>query len=344
MSELLHRFKEWMIEALTERIALKLLAMAITLLLITLVRFQEEAERFFEVEVVPELPDTAEGSFTMTSGFPKTVRIRLAGPTSIINAISPGDIPPIEVDLTGRRAGTFHYYFNNDQIEESLKGRSKKMQFVRVLRTSPESVPVKMERLITREVPVKANIDGKPVAGAQIVDAAVVTPAKVELVGPESVVRGIKYVETDSVAIDNLGVGTHEWTVSAIPVNSVSISGADSLKVSLQIGWILAERTFHRLKTAIQGEGFDARFKPPEVSITLEGPKTKLDALNADQLQPVVAVEKDKIKAPISLIGDVTVAWLPEGVKLVAVDPPSVRVTILAVSAAKPEKKTGKTE
>jgi hypothetical protein len=345
MNRMLSQIREWLIEAVTERIGLKLLAMAVTLLLVTLVRFQEESERFFDVEVVPVLPDT-DGSLTMTSGFPKTVRVRLAGPRSVINAMSPGDIPPIEVDLTGRRVGTSHYYFNSDQIEESLKGRSKKMQFVRVVRTTPESIQIKMEPLVTRQVPVKIKIEGKPSPGSEIAEQASVSPQKVQLVGPASSVRGIQYVETDSVVIDGIGVGNHEWTVSAIPIDSVSIRGAESLVVKVQIRWILAERIFHRLKVTVQGNGLEARFKPQEVSVALEGPKLKLEAMSADQIRPVVAVETDKPPALGTFFtGDVTVAWLPDGVKVVSIEPPSVRVSLLAGPSSKPaDKKNNKAE
>ena len=343
MSRLLGKFRRWMVQALTERIGLKLIAFVITLLLITLVRFQEETERFFDVEVVPIMPEPVSG-LTMTSGFPRTLRLRLAGPSSVINAMTPGDIPPIEVDLRGRRAGTSHYYFSTESIEESLKSRSKKMQFVRVVRTSPESVQVKLEKVVSREVPVKINVDGQPAPGTELAESPEAVPSEVVLIGAASAMRGIKGVETDSVIIDGMGVGEHLRTVSAIPIEGVSIRGAESLRVTVKIRWIPGERVFKDLPVALQAEGIEADFKPSKVTVTLAGPKVKLDTLDASQIKPVIVVEPEKLQMPSVVTENVTLSWLPDNVRVVSIAPQSVRVSLTQPGASKTRKKDKKFE
>ena len=333
MSAFAGQFRRWMVQAVTERIGLKLIAFVITLLLITLVRFQEESERFFDVEVVPVMPEAVSG-LIMTSGFPKTVRVRLSGPNSVINALSPADIPPIEVDLRARRAGTSHYYFNADLIEESLKARSKKMQFVRVLRTSPESIQIKMENLVSREVPVKINLEGRTAPGTTLSEVPTADPETATLIGPASAMRGVKSVETDGVLVDGLGVGTHVRTVSATPVDGVSIRGADSLKITVKVRWITGERTLKQLPISLQSEDVNAEFKPKTVDVKISGPKIKLDALEPGQVKPVVAVNLEQIVVPGVVEADVTVSWLPDGLTVSSIDPPSVRVSLSHVSAA----------
>ncbi len=343
MSKIFGRIRRWIIQATTERIGLKLIAFVITLLLIILVRFQEETERFFDVEVVPVMPEPVSG-LTMTSGFPRTVRVRLAGPSSVINAMTPGDIPPVEVDLRGRRAGTSHYYFSTDLIEESLKNRSKKMQFVRVVRTSPESVQIKLEKLVSREVPIKINIDGKPAPGTELAEPPVADPAEVVLIGAASAMRGIKSVETDSVIIDGMGIGEHLRTVSAIPIEGISIRGAESLRVTVKIRWIPGERTFRDVKVALQAEGIEADFRPASVNVTLAGPKVKLDALDAEQIKPVIVTDPEKIQVPSVITGDVTLSWLPDNLRVVSIEPPNVRVAFTQPGATKTRKKDKKPE
>lgn len=341
MSRLLGRIKRWLIQAMTERVGLKLIAFVISLLLIILVRFQEETERFFDVEVVPVMPEPVSG-LTMTSGFPRSLRVRLAGPSSVINAMSPGDIPPIEVDLRGRRAGTSHYYFSSDLIEISLKNRSKKMQFVHVVRTSPESVQIKLEKLVSREVPVKINVEGKPVAGAELAEDPVVQPSKATLIGATSAMRGVKSVETDSVVVDGMTVGEHTRTVSAIPIESVSIRGAESLRVTVKIRWIMGERLFRDLPVKLQSDAVEADFKPPVVNVTLSGPKIKLDALDASQIKPVFVIDPEKTQVPGVITGDVTLSWLPDNVKIASIVPQSVRVSLSTPVVPKVKKKEKK--
>lgn len=343
MNRLWGRVKRWLIQAMTERLGLKLIAFVISLLLIVLVRFQEETERYFDVEVVPVMPDPA-AKLTMTGGFPRSLRVRLAGPSSVINAMSQGDIPPIEVDLRGRRAGTFHYYFSSDVIEESLKNRSKKMQFVRMVRTSPESVQIKLESLDSREVPVKINIEGKPVAGTELVEDPIVKPSQATVIGAASAMRGVKSVETDSVIVDGMSVGEHERTVSAIPIDGISIRGAESLRVTVKIRWIMGERLFRDLPVKLQSEEMDADFKPPLVNVTLSGPKIKLDALDAGQIKPVFVVDPEKTQVPSVVTGDVTLSWLPDNVKIASIVPPTVRVSLSPPAVPKAKKREKKSE
>lgn len=343
MSAFFGQIKRWIVKATTDRLGLKLVAAVTALLLVTLVRFQEETERFFDVEIVPIMPEPESG-LKMTGGFPKTVRVRLAGPSSVINAMSPSDIPAVEVDLRGRHAGISHYYFSSEVIEESLKHRAKKMQFVRVVRTSPESVQLKMEKLVSREVPVKINTEGKPVEGAELLGSPAVEPAYVTLEGPSSSMRGIKSVETDSVIVDGMGVGAHDRIVSAVPIDGVSIRGADALRVTLKVRWIPGERLLKGLAIALESGDMEASLKPKKVNVKLSGPKVKLDALDVSQIQPVLALEKEKMQTPGTVTGDVTISWLPDGIKVVSVEPPSVRVSLSPPATGKAKKKSKKSE
>ena len=327
MSDILSTLKRWLKQAVTERIGLKLTAFSITILLLTLVRFQEESERFFDVELVPILPEPVSG-LALTSGFPKTVRIRLAGPSSVINALSPAEIPPIEVDLRGRRAGISHYYFSDELFEESLRNRSKKMQFVRVVRTIPESIQIKMEKLVSWDVPVKINFDGRLQEGLEIVGSPEVTPSEVVVIGPVSAMRGVRAVETDGVLLDGLGVGGHTQTVAAIPIEGVSIRGGEALTVSFDVRWIPGERQIKDLPIEIQGGDFDVEFKPRKATVGLAGPKIILDGLDISKIRPVIVLDEDKIAVPSVFQTDVTIAWVPDQVRVISIDPSEVKVTV----------------
>jgi hypothetical protein len=343
MSQLLNTLKRWLKQAVTERIGLKLIAFSITVLLLTLVRFQEESERFFDVEVVPIMPEPVSG-LAMTSGFPKTVRVRLAGPSSVINSLSPAEIPPIEVDLRGRRAGISHFYFSDDLFEESLRKRSKKMQFVRVIRTIPESVQIKMEKLVSWDVPVKINFDGKLQEGMEIVGESKVDPAQVVVIGPVSSMRGVRAVETDGVLVDGLGVGTHTQTVAAIPIDGVSIRGGEALTVSFEIRWIPGERILKKLPVEAQGGDFDVEFKPDKVNIGLAGPKVVLDSLDVSKIRPVVVIDEEKVVVPSVFQSEVTVAWVPDRVKVISIEPAEVRVSIVQTGSGKKRKERARQE
>jgi YbbR domain-containing protein len=341
MSSALASARRFLKQAATERLGLKLTAFVITVLLLTLVRFQEESERFFDVEVVPLLPEPVSG-LVMTSGFPKTVRVRLAGSSSVINSLAPSEIPPIEVDLTSRRIGTSHYYFNDEEFEDSLRKRSKKMQFVRVVRTLPESVQIRMERLVSRELPVRVNTAGKLAPGTELDGKPTVRPSEVHVVGPASAMQDLKEVETDDVLLDGLGVGDHVQIVAAIPQVGVSVRGGEELEVTVRVRFILGERVIAGLPVSVQGAELHAEAKPAEVSVTLSGPQIFLDELSPKKLKPVVTVDEEKASVPGVYPSDVALTWLPDEVKLTAIEPTSVVVAL--THHPPPEKKQEKRE
>jgi YbbR domain-containing protein len=314
-------------QAVTERLGLKLTAFVIAVLLLVLVRFQEESERFFDVEVVPLMPEPASG-LVMTSGFPKTVRVRLAGPSSVINSLLPREIPPIEVDLRNRRIGTSHYYFNDERFEESLRNRSKKMQFVRVLRTIPESVQIRMEQLVSRELPVTVNTAGRLPEGLELIGRPTVKPAEVHVVGPASAMRELKAVETDDVLLEGLDVGEHTQIVAAIPLVGVSVRGGQELEVTLKVRYIPGEVVLKQLPITVQGTELHAETKPDKVTITLSGPKMILDTLAPEKVNPTVVVEEEKASVPGVFQADVSLPWLPDEVKLTSMEPATVTVSL----------------
>ena len=325
-------------QAVTERLGLKLIAMVITVLLLTLVRFQEESERFFDVEIVPHLPDPITG-MAMTSGLPKTVRVRLAGPSSVINSLSPGEIPPLEVDLRNRRLGTSHFYLTDEMFEQAFSHRSKKLQFVRVVRAIPESVQIKMEELVSRDLPVRINTLGRLQDGMELDGKPMVTPDRLTVVGPLSAMRGLKAVETEDVVVEGMGQGEHLQTVAAIPIEGLSIRGGEELYVVVKVRHTPVRKLFSDLPLEVQGTELVAETRPTKVTVALTGPKVVLNALPPDKVRPVVVIEKEQAAVPGVYQEDVTISWLPDAVKVTSLIPSTVRVALSHAGAGKTKKK-----
>lgn len=329
MSVLLPKIQRWLKSAVTERLGLKLIAFIITMLLLTLVRFQEETERFFDVEIVPHVPDPSTG-LALTSGLPKTVRLRLAGPSSVINSLSPAEIPPVEVDLRDRQLGTSHFYFTDELFEEAFRTRTKKaLQFVKVVRTIPESVQIKIEKLESRQVPVRINTHGQLMQGCELDGKPMVTPERLTAVGPASAMRGLKVIETDDVVIEGLGIGEHMQTVAAIPIEGITIRGGDELYVVVKVRHTPGRRVLTGLKIEPQGlVELAAEIRPVTATVALTGPKKVLGTLDPANVRPVVTITPEEAKVAGVYQKDVTVAWLPEGVKVASIIPPTARVAL----------------
>jgi YbbR domain-containing protein len=317
-------------KSLTENLGLKMTALVIAMLLFTLVRFQEESDRLIDVEVVPLEPEEVTG-MVLTSELPETVRLRVHGPRSRVEAIKPGDIRPIEIDLRQEKAPrTKHYYL----AEESFQIPAG-VSFVRV---TPESLQIKIERLVSRRLPVRVTTYGKLEKGCEFEENPSVNPRSVAVIGPASAMKGIKYVETEDVDVNGLAVGEHPRIVSIRPIEGVSVRQSDGLNVSVKVRWIPGQRMISGLLVQPQGEGVIATFRPKEVAVALTGPQVALDRLDPSKIKPVVALDVDEIGRIGIYRGDVAVQWLPENVRVTSVTPQTVEVRVTSIGPPKSKK------
>lgn len=74
---------------------------------------------------------------------------------------------------------------------------------VEILDHSPDTITFEVEPVITKRVPVKANLVGSPTAGFRVA-AVVVDPPEVEIAGARSEVRGLREIATDRVELADL--------------------------------------------------------------------------------------------------------------------------------------------
>jgi YbbR domain-containing protein len=119
------------------------------------------------------------------------IEVRLRGPAALIREIAPGDISAT-VDLGGVRPG--------EKIVQ-LTPKNVKLPFgIDVVRVSPSQVRLNLEQTMTKTVPVTVRVDDD-VSPDYVIGAISVTPARVEIQGPESKMQTIDSMPTAIVPI-----------------------------------------------------------------------------------------------------------------------------------------------
>ena len=83
-----------------------------------------------------------------------------------------------------------------------LYGNSKKLTLLEI--TSPDSFQIKIEKYISKSVPIKNNVLVKPLAGYTIVDDITLTPSHIEISGAQSVVDTCDSIYTKADYWDKL--------------------------------------------------------------------------------------------------------------------------------------------
>ncbi len=299
------------VEAVTHNFGLKMLALALSILLFSLVHSDVDAQRSIFVDVVALLPPPGSDAM-LISELPAEVKVTLRGSRSKLSELSRDDFPAIQMDLREAAAG-LHYF---DPADVEVSGN------VQVVEIDPPNVPLTWAVSAEKQVDVRLRLDGELDKGLKLRDDGQVRPARVTLRGPEDRLADLDTVTTSMVSLDGLGVGTHGRRVPLQPLPEHVVYLEDTaVDVTLGVEPIVAERRFKRLRVEALGE-VDVRLRPERVTVSLRGGQEALDELDADALVPYV--ELDPETEPGTRPIDVLVRGVPDGVEVVEVTPTSV--------------------
>lgn len=162
----------------------------------------------------------------MVSVPPDEIEVRVMGPKFVINNLSPSQIQ-VELDMSDAREGLNNLRIVPRDIVAPMG--------VEVVKTRPVSVDIRLERLITVSLPVKARLTGKPAAGYKVIDVAV-SPRSVTATGVRKEMRDLSGVYTKPVDVSGL-TSTALFTVQLdIPVKEFRSVSYDKVDVRVVVG------------------------------------------------------------------------------------------------------------
>ena len=322
--------KSFVTRALTENLGLKAVAFLITLGLVIIVHVQEKVERWVDVEVNVIQP-VASSRLVLTSEVPDTVRVSLRGRPSTLEDIKNQPLQQVMMDLSGRtKPGGFTFYFEPEMFDFPSG--------VQVIGISPDTVLTKLERMVSRTLPVRAKYSGRMKAGTQLAGTPVVDPSEVTVTGPASVVRGLISLETDEFDVEGFGVGEHHVNVPLRRAEGLVYEHGEDLKVTLQVEWTPGERSLEDLPVIVTGAGeAGVEVRPAMTTVSFAGPKVLLDGMKASSLSITADVAQGTPDKTGVMLTPVRVSGYPEEVRVTGLSPDKVMVKLS--EPAQPKKK-----
>jgi len=135
---------------------------------------------------------------------PNAIQFTLTGPRVVLKNIEK-KIQPIRPDLRRTRETTIGFSVSEDLLGDLGNG-------VRVTGFYPPNILIRLEEIVERYVSVKPTWKGNPADGQEIAVVRV-TPAKVAVSGPRSLVQSLESVGTEPFDIQELK-GAKEGLVS----------------------------------------------------------------------------------------------------------------------------------
>lgn len=263
---------------LTKNLGLKLGAVVLALALVAYVDSRPTEQAVFDnvalqaVNIPPDL--------TVAVPLPSTVSVRLKGSPAALERINRGELG-IELDLARAQQGS--------QIM-LLAAESVRVPFnVEVEEIEPSQLDVVLEQKVTRKIPIVANLTGEVPQGFRTAETTVDPP--------EARVRGAETAVTDTVSVTTQPVplnGRRNSFTTQVrvlsPRSNLEVVSPEEATVRVRVEEVRAERTLEvRVETVGEAAG-RLQINPRVLPITIEGPVSQVDAIQAADLRVWVDV------------------------------------------------------
>lgn len=201
----------------------KLLAVGIALLLWGLSRSTVSVERGIDLPL--EFVNVP-ADLVVTDQSTDAVNIRLRGSRGAVRSLSGADLS-YRVDLAGARAGT-------TEREVDPASQLDLPRRVQIVSRSPSTLDITLERLGTRTVRVRPDLEGRPAEGF-VVEEVEVEPSRVRIAGARSEVLRLSEVLTETIDLTGATTTLERTVRPAVGGRNVWLEGRVEVTVRVQI-------------------------------------------------------------------------------------------------------------
>jgi YbbR domain-containing protein len=253
-------------EALQRNRALKILSLILAFFLWFSINVTErDAERIVELPV--SIRRLAPG-LVVTNLPAKPIAFTLRGPRTILDGVDERKLRA-SLDLSAAAPGESRLEVTADMIRPELPRRLK------MIRVEPSRLKLRVERLVRRRLPVRADLAGMPALGYTVAESTV-TPNQVEVSGPASKVDDLKEIATETVDLRGLSETMHRDTLLSWAGDFVSFT-PEHVVVTVTVEEVMVSREFKHVDVQIvNATGRPVRVTPSQVDLAIRGPQRLL--------------------------------------------------------------------
>lgn len=261
--------------------SLRIASLILAVLIWMYVRGEEKPVQVFtvplEIEGIP-------ADLAVAGGTPDSVAVRVRAPDATLKNLSPGRFQA-KIRLSDPKPGELTIPLAGDDVKAPIG--------VEVLEVEPRSVALRLERRLTREVPIGVRVKGRVAAGFEY-DGYAITPDRARVEGPEGAVSQVREAMADEV--DVTGRSLNFETLVGLTPDRSGVRIVDGAGVVLRVR-IRPER-ITRAFTGVRLEpGFPAgarhpvRLQPATITVELKATREVLDALNPEAIRAFLDLE-----------------------------------------------------
>ncbi len=296
---------------LTRNVGLRVLSLLLASALWVFVNAGEHSDEA-QVEV-PVRYNSLRAGLVIINDHPQFIKITVSGTPTMLSLLDP-DRLMLKLNLTGVGPGQASFRLTPEMFSE-YRGTN-------VTRIVPSQIVLDIDRMVTAEVPVKLDLEGKPASGYRVASTEV-KPSEVEARGPSRFVSAIKRLNTEPLSIQG-ATGDVDAPVRVLDPGSRVKLGTEVVEAKVMLQQVIVDREFKGLKVQVRAAISRARVDPGQASLTIRGPQVMLTKLD---LGDAVFVDASGVQPGAWHIVPLQVK-LPDGMQLLRQDPQNVRLRV----------------
>ena len=285
-----------------EDLGLKLLALGITLFIWFAVTGENKP---ITIHTAVQLNFVRPSGLEVSNDPPRTVEVLLTGSKHRLNGLRLLDLVAT-VNLSDSSPGDRVIRLSRERVTIELPPG------VTIDSFRPSTIPVRLEPISERQVPVEVRLDGKPADGFEVYGIRS-SPGVVRVTGPISHLNELNRAPTETVSVE----GKREsFIVSrlSIAIANQKLEALDPvIDVTIDIGEKRIEKTFDNVSARLSQETVYSR----SASVTLLGVPQLLNQLQPEDIKVVVETSPNGEQIPRLELP----SPYPEQIKLVSIRP-----------------------
>ena len=261
-----------------DNLGLKLFSLVLGFSLWYVVAGVERAEIVFSVPL--ELRNMHQGLEVLKQSA-QQVDVRLRGSSEIVRGLTPSEVQ-VAVDLADAGTGETTIYLSPDVVDLPFG--------VRVMRITPPSLQIALDRTEEVSVRVVPRVVGEPASGFEL-SGIRLSPSSVTVSGPASRLKGIEQVTTEPLSAEGLREPHTLYAQLLVEDPLLRISGMSKVVATLDVREEQAQVELSNVVLAATPETPQARVIPGSVRVVLSGPRSVVTHLRSEDLEGMLHLE-----------------------------------------------------
>jgi YbbR domain-containing protein len=243
---------------------------------------------------------------------PDSVNIQVSGPRTLLSLIEPSRLA-LRLDLSGVSVGQSSFKVGPENFNVPRQ--------TTVTSISPSQIVLDIDKIVTRDVPVRLVTTGAVADGYQVASKTV-NPHAVRIRGRSKVLAHIEQVETEAVDLTGATTDLSRIAPLVLPEGATRVDPSE-VAVDLTVSEVIANKEFLAVPIQVHNSGYPSIVLPGHVNLKVRGPVLTLARIN---LADTVSIDADGM-----MPGSYTVPvqlTLPEGIELVHQSAERVRLSL----------------